>query len=462
MDAAQQQFEKAIAELEKVAKANQQALDPGTSATIDKNLGIIDQAIADNRAAVKSEPASVAARETLFEALRSKVTLLQDTISLINEMRKGNNAAAAQLVNKSDEKASDIHSSSPSVRLCRRCPAPARRAGLSRTDAIVREGARRRRRAGVPAAVARRQPRRADRADDQEVIKLGADGMLALGNIAGDIVGDPRRRIRRDRRDRQDRARPRRRTTRASSCSSSRSRSPSAAAGPTCGRAIRAATIERRNNRRNINVSVAYTVTAPAGTRMSIDSISGSVKVTDIKGDISANTISGDVRISGAGRISAAKTISGMVEIADAQTRRRARVLERQRRRHPPPRHRAAHRRRRRSAATSGSRSCSASASSANTTSGSVAFTGPLARNGRYELKSFSGEVRLLLAGNTGFEDRRELLLRQTAARLRRSRRAAARATAAAAQRTLNGTYGDGSAVLDLTTFSGSIVISKR
>ncbi|HVD94314.1 MAG TPA: zf-HC2 domain-containing protein [Vicinamibacterales bacterium] len=101
VDAAQQQFEKAISELEKVAKANQQALDPGTSATIEKNLGIIDQAIAENRAAVKSEPASVAARETLFDALRQKVSLLQDTISLINEMRKGNNAGAAQLVNKS-------------------------------------------------------------------------------------------------------------------------------------------------------------------------------------------------------------------------------------------------------------------------------------------------------------------------------------------------------------------------
>jgi anti-sigma factor RsiW len=101
VEAAQQKFEQAIAELEKVAKANQTALDSSTSATIEKNLGIIDQAIAENRAAVKSEPASVAARETLFEALRQKVSLLQDTISLINEMRKGNNAGAAQLVNKS-------------------------------------------------------------------------------------------------------------------------------------------------------------------------------------------------------------------------------------------------------------------------------------------------------------------------------------------------------------------------
>jgi hypothetical protein len=101
VDVAQQQFEKAIGDLEKVAKANQSALDPATSQTIAKNMNIIDQAIAENRAAVKSEPASVAARETLFDALRQKVSLLQDTIALINEMRKGNNAAAAQLVNKS-------------------------------------------------------------------------------------------------------------------------------------------------------------------------------------------------------------------------------------------------------------------------------------------------------------------------------------------------------------------------
>jgi len=101
VDLAQQQFEKAIADLEKVAKANQQALDPGTAATLEKNIGITDMAIAESRAAVKAEPTSVAARETLFDALRQKVSLLQDTIALVNEMRKGNNAGAAQMLNKS-------------------------------------------------------------------------------------------------------------------------------------------------------------------------------------------------------------------------------------------------------------------------------------------------------------------------------------------------------------------------
>ena len=101
VDAAQQQYEDAIMKMDDLRKANMNALDPQTSEVIEKNLGIIDRAIAENRAAVKAEPASVAARETLFEALRQKVSLLQDTMSLINEMRQGNNAAAAQLVNKS-------------------------------------------------------------------------------------------------------------------------------------------------------------------------------------------------------------------------------------------------------------------------------------------------------------------------------------------------------------------------
>jgi anti-sigma factor RsiW len=101
LEAAQAQFQTAIGHLEQIAKANRQALDPRTAETIDRNLAITDMAIADSTAAVRAEPTSVAARDALFDALRQKVALLQDTISLINEMRKGNNAGAAQVVNKS-------------------------------------------------------------------------------------------------------------------------------------------------------------------------------------------------------------------------------------------------------------------------------------------------------------------------------------------------------------------------
>jgi len=38
------------------------------------------------------------AQESLFDALRSKLELLQDVVSLINEMRKGNPEGAARIV----------------------------------------------------------------------------------------------------------------------------------------------------------------------------------------------------------------------------------------------------------------------------------------------------------------------------------------------------------------------------
>ncbi len=218
---------------------------------------------------------------------------------------------------------------------------------------------------------------------------------------------------------------------------------------------------QRRNNRRNINVSVAYTVTAPAGTRLSIESISGNVKVSDIKGDINANSISGDVRISGAGRIGTAKTISGTVEISETQAdgavagssvsgdvvfrRVTARRLD--------------------GGSVSGNikvEDVQCERVSAQTTSGSVWFSGALARNGRYELKSFSGEVRLVLSGKTGFEVEASSVSGDVRTDLPITTRGHSQPDRRGRRTMLTGTYGDGAAVLDLTTFSGSIVISKR
>ena len=54
--------------------------------------------IAESRSALQSEPQSAPARDSLFEALRKKVNLLQDTIALMNEMRKGNSAGAAEII----------------------------------------------------------------------------------------------------------------------------------------------------------------------------------------------------------------------------------------------------------------------------------------------------------------------------------------------------------------------------
>ena len=107
---AEQHYQNAIAKLEQAAKLDQAAssrdantLDPQTAAMLQKNLQVIDQAIAESRAALQSEPLSASARDSLFDALKRKVALLQDTIALMNEMRKGNSAGAAQIVEGLDK-----------------------------------------------------------------------------------------------------------------------------------------------------------------------------------------------------------------------------------------------------------------------------------------------------------------------------------------------------------------------
>jgi predicted anti-sigma-YlaC factor YlaD len=90
----------AIARLEEVAAADRGALDAETASSIDAGLVVIDQAITESRAALKSEPESAPAQESLFTALRRKVALLQDMLALINDMRKGNQDGAARILSE--------------------------------------------------------------------------------------------------------------------------------------------------------------------------------------------------------------------------------------------------------------------------------------------------------------------------------------------------------------------------
>ena len=72
----------AIAALEKLTVAQDTALDPMVAAEIAQSLQSIDRAIDDSRAALKAEPGSFVAQTSLLEALRMKVALLQETVSL--------------------------------------------------------------------------------------------------------------------------------------------------------------------------------------------------------------------------------------------------------------------------------------------------------------------------------------------------------------------------------------------
>lgn len=215
---------------------------------------------------------------------------------------------------------------------------------------------------------------------------------------------------------------------------------------------------ESRGRRRSYSGSIAFTVAVPAGTRVQANSISGDISVRDITGDLALETISGDVRVSGAGRLTKAKTASGDVEIADTSidgaldsgsisgnvVLRNVKVERLD------------------IGSVSGDvilENVQSSRIDAQSLSGNVRLSGPLTRRGRYDLGSHSGNIRVVVSGDTGFEVdatsfsgtiRSDLDLKSVTTEGRAQRR-----------RSLHGVFGDGSAVLDLTTFSGNIIISR-
>jgi len=213
----------------------------------------------------------------------------------------------------------------------------------------------------------------------------------------------------------------------------------------------------RRNNRRNINVEVVYTIAAPQNTRLLLKSISGNISVRDIVGTLMLDTVSGTVRIANAGRISAAKSISGDVEVVDTHldgaleagtisgTVRAQRVSAR-------------------SLALKsvsgdvGLEDVTCDRIEAQSISGHVQFAGDLEPNGRYEFTSHSGRVRLAVGSKTGFQVEATSFSGSITSDLPIT----LQGSQGRGRRSVRGSYGNGSAVVELTSFSGTIVITKR
>jgi hypothetical protein len=97
---AEAHYENAIKGLEQIATSGEAALDPATAATLQRNLAVVDQAIAESRAAVRAQPTSEPAQASLLENIKAKLAFLEDTVALINEARKGNGAAAARIASR--------------------------------------------------------------------------------------------------------------------------------------------------------------------------------------------------------------------------------------------------------------------------------------------------------------------------------------------------------------------------
>ena len=74
------------------------AIDPATAAELEKNDTVMQQALAANRKALEADPENASALASLYALMKQKMQFLQDTLALMNAMRQGDAAGAAQIV----------------------------------------------------------------------------------------------------------------------------------------------------------------------------------------------------------------------------------------------------------------------------------------------------------------------------------------------------------------------------
>ena len=213
--------------------------------------------------------------------------------------------------------------------------------------------------------------------------------------------------------------------------------------------------------RRGGSASVDYTVSVPREANVVLRTVSGEVRVTNVRGDLRADSVSGDIRLSSVQRVRRLNTMSGTLEITDAEgaeiegstvsgdvigRRLRVRTIE--------------------LTSVSGDlRLSDAQSERVNLTavSGDVEYAGPLVRNGRYEIRSHSGDVRIMPQGDAGFDVEANTFsgsVRSDYALTLRD--GLALGFAGNGNRGLRGTFGGAGAALVLQSFSGDVTILRR
>jgi DUF4097 and DUF4098 domain-containing protein YvlB len=210
----------------------------------------------------------------------------------------------------------------------------------------------------------------------------------------------------------------------------------------------------------NNRVSVDYAVTAPAGTTIIARSVSGDVRITGIRGDVRVDTVSGDITATSTPAASLLKSVSGDVVVSGVASQSDLRVSSvsgnvdlRGAKLHGLE-----------VSSISGDlrlTDVSADNLTSSAISGDVVFLGPLARGGRYEMKSQSGDLNLTLTGTTGFELDAQTFSGNIKSDLPITLRPGEK-IGGAGHKGIHGMSGDGSAQLLLKSFSGDITIGKK
>jgi len=218
-------------------------------------------------------------------------------------------------------------------------------------------------------------------------------------------------------------------------------------------------------NRRNYSGSVDYTIAMPAGANATVKTVSGDVRVTNVKGELRTESVSGNVVTTGAARLSYVKSVSGNIEVSDAAgdptlsisavsgniniRALKTRALELN--------------------SVSGdvtATNVTCERATAKTVSGNVEYEGPLVKAGRYEMGAHSGNVRIIVTATTGFELEATTFNGDVRSDFPLTLRAGMDEGTGSRRRPFNrsirGSYGDAGAIVNVKSFSGDIVVTKK
>jgi DUF4097 and DUF4098 domain-containing protein YvlB len=213
---------------------------------------------------------------------------------------------------------------------------------------------------------------------------------------------------------------------------------------------------------RGISARVDYTISVPMGASVAVKTISGDASVTKVDGEVRVETVSGNVTVSGTPNLTLAKAVSGDVTARDVNgaatlslgtvsgtvvaSGLKARSLE--------------------CGSVSGGIQLSGIQVErllAKSVSGSIEFGEALAKGGRYDFGSHSGDIRIVLTSQTGFELDASTFSGSVRSDFPVTMRAdGSRGDRRESTRTIRGSFGDASAILSLKTFSGTVVITRK
>jgi DUF4097 and DUF4098 domain-containing protein YvlB len=218
---------------------------------------------------------------------------------------------------------------------------------------------------------------------------------------------------------------------------------------------------------RSDDIRVDYTLVVPAGVSLDVSSISGRTMVDGVKGSIRFSSVSGNISSTNTPKVEYLRTVAGDVSLGGISQDGslsvstvsgnidlngvRTRSLDVN--------------------TVSGEarlRDAAVERLTMKGLSGNFEYTGTLAKGGRYEVSSHSGNVRFALGDNTGFElnagsfsgsvrsDYQMTVGGDRNPEIRRGRGRGPR------NESMQSAFGDASASLNLHTFSGNITIAKR